>query len=354
MLPLNGGWQRNLNLRRLVYKIQERNYGESPFLLHPRPQEDELLSSWLVRVALEHFTAPATFTNLYLPEWKNMLWAEDLDLQADSHLLEVLAAKSSLSTEKLLAMTLRGYEGFLFEQASTNSGATPYILPLRVRGRHSNFPGLRFCPLCLSEDNSPYFRRKWRLSFSSACTRHVCFLLDRCQQCGKPFTIYRLHSKAAFPSCSYCGFKLSDCQIEPITTISYGLSAIEQIYDILDAGTVNLGGADVYSFSFFKVIHQLSKVVYFWERTEGLLCHEAIVDSINDLDWAPKAKTLATIPLKDHYFLFSGLMHLMDNYPKNLITYCSNNRLGKTELTKDMQTLPSWYAEIVDWFTHSF
>lgn len=351
--PRNAGGLRSWKLRRAVYKVQERNYGGAQFLLHPQPQEDELLSSWLVRVALEHLTAPATFVNLYLPRWKNALWASDVDLQGDGCLLEALAAKSGIKKDTLFAMTLRGYEGFLFERTFTKTGATPFVMPLRMRGRRCTFPGLRFCPKCLAEDSKPYFRKKWRLSFSTACPRHTCFLLDRCQACGKPLTLYRFQPSGDFPSCSHCGFLFKEAQVEVIDGNSYGLKAIEQLYDILEGGTARVGDDLVYSILFFGVIHQLSKLAYFWGRTEGLLNHEVMTDFVECLPWTPKATQLTEVRLKEQFLLFSGLMHLFDNYPANLQEYCHRIGVGKTELSKDLHIIPFWYKKVVDRFDQS-
>ncbi len=340
-------------MRKMIYKIRERNYGGAKFLLHPRPQLDELLSSWLVRIASEQFTAPATFTNLYLREWKNVFWASDLDLQADDQLLEVLEAKSGVPKTALLAMTLRGYEGYLCEQVFTKMGATQFVLPMKMRARRCTSFGLRFCPMCLKEDERPYFRRKWRLTFSTACLHHHCFLHDRCPACHEPLTIYRRQPEG-FPRCGFCGFQLEDAKVEGIEGNSYGLKAIERMYNILDNGFVELGGVLVYSHLFFSAIHQLSKVVFLWDKTRGFLDHECMRDKIDGLDWVPKPQELAAIRLKDQYLLFSGLMKLFDDFPKDLLAFCRLNGLGKTELTRDLHYVPFWYTTIVDRFDQAW
>lgn len=348
----DGSWLKG-KAHRAIYKIRERNYGKARFLLHPRPQEDELLSSWLVRMAGEHFTAPATFTNLYLPEWRNVLWSCDLDLQADERLLDALEVKSGVSRSSLLSMTLRGYEGYLCERVHAKTGGTQFVLPLRMRARRNTFFGLRYCPECLRGDEIPYFRRKWRLAFSTACLRHRCFLRDRCPDCQAPLTIYRRSSAADFPSCVKCGFRLKDAESVAIDKNSYGLKAIERIYEILDNGFVILGGAPVYSFLFFCVLHQLSKAVYCWDKTKGFLSHELMRDCAGDLIWGSKAPVLEEIRLKEQYLIFSGLMRLFDKYPENLIGYCLRNKMGKTELTRDLRVVPRWYLMVAERFNLS-
>lgn len=319
-------------MTRLVFKVHGQGiYASFKFLLKLRPMEDELLSSWLVRLALLHRTMPMTFTNLYMPQTRNKLWSADIDLQADTGLLSMLSAKCGMPVELLERMTLRGYEGYLFERAFPKNGGTQFVLPLRMRGRHSSYFGLRFCPLCLREDDKPVFRRKWRLSFSTACLRHACFLLDRCPACQSSLTIYRRPSPENFPCCDKCGSQLREAEVERIIDKdSYGLKAIERMYEILDSGFVMLGDTPVYSFLYFSVIHQLSKVVYFWDRTKGFLDHEVMRGRMEGLDWRPKVATLEEVRLKEQYLLFSGLMRLFDDYPDRLVEYCRRNGLGKT------------------------
>lgn len=342
-------------MTKLVFKVRRRGpYTHYKFPLKLRPQEDELLSSWLIRLALRHRTMPMTFTNLYMPETRNKLWSADMDLQSDPDFLSALATKSGAPLEALQAMTLGAYEGYLFEKAFTKTGGTQFVMPLRMRGRQSTSFGLRFCPKCLREDEQPYFRRKWRLSFSTACLRHKCFLQDRCPACQVPLTIYRKPSVSDFPNCDKCGFRLKDAEVESIAKDSYGLKAIKRMYAILGHGFVMLGEVPVYSFLFFVIIHQLWKAVHFWDKTGGFLRHEVMRDRLDDLTWELKPTVLEQIRLKEQYLFFSGLMHLFEDYPHRLVDYCHRNQFGKTELAKDLRIVPYWYSKIVDRFDQTF
>ncbi len=297
---------------------------------------------------------PCTFTNLYLPDTRNKLWANDVDLQAEEELLQTLSFKSSIPAETLRSMTLKSYEGYLFERLYPMCGGTPFMLPMGMRGRQSRLPGLRFCPRCLQEEERPYFRKKWRLSFSTACLRHMCFLQERCPICQAPVNIYRKPLGIESP-CSYkCGCHYRNVDVELIDSDSYGLKALSRMYNILDNGFVMLGDSPVHSFLFFSVIHQLSKVVYFWDRTKGFLDQEVMKSCIEGLDWQVKAATLEEVRLKEQYLLFSGLMRIFDDYPNRLVEYCRRNGLGKTELVKDLRMVPFWYSRIVDQFDRSF
>lgn len=49
---------------------------------------------------------------------------------------------------------------------------------------HRAHPVFRWCPHCLSEDDVPYFRYRWRFEFSLYCETHMVWLKDRCCHCG--------------------------------------------------------------------------------------------------------------------------------------------------------------------------
>lgn len=338
----------------LVFKVHGRTrYQASKFPLHLRPEEDELLSSWLIRLALLHHTMPCTFTNLFLPETRNKLWSADLDLQAAPAVLCALSDKSGLPVCRLHLMTLKSYEGFLFEQAFPKNKETQFINRTGMRGRRCRRPALRFCPLCLKEDASPYVRKKWRLSFSTACLKHRCFLLDRCPRCEAPVTLYRRPVISDFPNCDVCGFSLSEAEVEGIPQESYGLTAIQKIYSIIDNGFIIMNGVPIYSFLFLQVVHHFSKAAYSWGKTKGFLDHEIMRHQLSDLPWEQKVREVEDVPLKEQYLLFSGVIRLFDPYPSNFIDYCVQNSLGKTQLSKDLHVTPFWFLEMTDLFDHT-
>lgn len=76
---------------KLVYKVRsQRIYFGFKFPRKIRPFHGELLGSWLTCLSLLHRTVPVTFTNMFMPETRNKLWSADLDLQADSTVLDAL------------------------------------------------------------------------------------------------------------------------------------------------------------------------------------------------------------------------------------------------------------------------
>lgn len=323
------------------------NFGNKAFRYQVEPQDDELLSSWLVRTAYEHLTDPATFVNLYLPEYRNNFWNRDIDVMADDEMLIALSRKSRIDRDRLYQMTLRSYEGFLAEKILTNT-RNLFIQPLVSRGRVKKKAGLRYCPLCLKGDKAPFFRKKWRLSFSTACIRHECFLLDRCPQCGTPLSIYRRHEDFAMPNCYRCGFRFREAKVETIDKESYGLSAIKCLYEVLDSGIFQIDGDRyTYSFLYFGVLKQFVKITYYWGKRRGFLDHEVMNEQIEYLPGRQKQSLIESIPLKEQYLLFSGIVRLFENYPSQAIAFCRENGLRRSDLIKDIPYLPWFFYEAV-------
>src|SRR5215213_7254788 len=81
---------------------------------HIKPQPDELLSSWLVRLAMAHASKLHTFCSIIWP--RKQIWNRDIDRSADTELLQTLSDKTDTSIERVRATTLAGYESVLFEE----------------------------------------------------------------------------------------------------------------------------------------------------------------------------------------------------------------------------------------------
>lgn len=329
-------------MTKLVFKVRGENiYSTYKFPLKLRPEDDELLSSWLVRLSLLHRTMPMTFTNLYMPETRNQFWVADIDLQGDPVLLSAVSAKSGVLPETLHAMTLKSYEGFLVENVYGKTRATKFVNPLALRGRRSTLPGLRYCPLCLREDERQYYRKKWRLAFSVVCTKHHCFLNDRCPKCSTPLTPYLACKAGRLDVCYKCGRVLGNTTIsepdsEKIVTV------VENLYKILDDGYVMRAEVPVYSHLYFSVLHQILRLML--SRHYGLRMREAVgIDSLE----VTGCKTFELVPIRDQARMLIKAAWLLEDWPHRFIAICGRQKLFSSSLLKDLEDAPFWYWRVV-------
>lgn len=183
---------------------------DKDFFIVPKPQEDELISSWLVRVALAHDTLPWTFMNLHFPEYHNIPFSRDFDVWVPDDILAKLVKKSGYSFEQIYSLTLRSYIGTTLPNFNP-SGYNKYFSYIKVRGRSNQLFGQKFCRKCLAEDAIPYFRKEWRLNAVNECSKHATMLSKNCKNCLRPISLYKFGKEGkGFMSCWFCGSLLGE------------------------------------------------------------------------------------------------------------------------------------------------
>ena len=134
--------------------LQRNSLSSRKIRIHPQPLEDELTSSWFCRTAVRNYTLPLTFWNLYLGNFKSVFYS-DFDWSREDF-VKAVSQKVGFPVSKVFSLTLRSYEGYLFEAQKKFNSYKPFINPLGFRGGRNRNYGLRFCPYCLRE--SEHFR----------------------------------------------------------------------------------------------------------------------------------------------------------------------------------------------------
>ncbi len=86
-----------------------------------------------------------------------------------------------------------------------------------VNAQFATASRLPVCPLCFAEE--PVIRRSWLNIMTPVCTRHGVRLVDRCGECGEPFTWRR----ASLDMCM-CGVGLAENPATPAPAFSHALS----------------------------------------------------------------------------------------------------------------------------------
>lgn len=157
--------------------------------VHIKPLPDELLSSWLVRLAHAHGYKVETLCRILLGPRANM-WNRDVDRSNHPELMRSVLTATSASEQQFFQSTLLSYEGTLSERYEV-AGTARWIISLAIFHRTRRRPGLMYCRLCLASDSEPYFRKKWRLACMTVCTQHRVNLEDTCPHCQAPVMPHR-------------------------------------------------------------------------------------------------------------------------------------------------------------------
>ena len=157
--------------------------------IHLKPYADELLSSWMVRLAHAYGVEPTKFwSHIISPDFLDLRWPI-LDYLPPEKLLNVVSQETATPLQRVLETTLLAV------------GSVQFIPRVNVL--------LRYCPMCLSEDSEPYFRRKWQMNAFRICDSHPCLLCCECYRCRRPQSVHRIPLEAeSLACCSHCGADL--------------------------------------------------------------------------------------------------------------------------------------------------
>lgn len=318
--------------------------------LHPQPKEGEILSSWMVRLALENHFHLHTFYSKLLG-YKKSIWTRDVDRSATPELVRLLSNCSSCPITKIEATTLRYYDGFMYENVRTH-GVARWIIPLGVYHRlHRN--GMQCCPLCL-KDEAPYYRLKWRTSFFTLCEKHRCFLIDECPNCKAIVEYHRLgigkHKyvrSSELNLCSHCYFDLSESP--PVYPPRLPEQIVQEYRGTLQKVASNGWGRTMS----FPTVHPLA----FFHGLRGLLmlvnkrsCIELRRNINNSVPLnLPLEKQCALefgyLEIRERFNLLMACFWLIHDWPDRFVSVMNASRLSRSRFAEDVEQFPFWLLQ---------
>lgn len=317
-----------------------------------KPYPDELLTSWLVRLAWGHGLKVQTFCNQVFGG-QRQVWNRDVDRLAPDWLVDALADRTGTPRHVAYDTTLRAYEGVLYPKFRA-AGTLPWIQTLMMYHRRRQGYGLQFCPACLAEDEKAYFRKSWRVSFNTICVRHRLMLHDRCPGCGVPVMFHRLEmghgsvfEVGSIGDCHACGIPLAKSPQEPIW--GYDADALEFHVALCHAITQHSGAGN--DSGVIPVMHQLVRLMLSRYRTVALrqyVCGElGVADQIEI-----KGRTfIETLPLIERHHLVQLAAWLMVRLEPRLRAAWRAKAVRYNHLRKDFEHPPTWYAGLVSNFS---
>lgn len=312
-----------------------------------KPFPDELLSCWLIRLAHGHGLKVQTFTNLLFGN-RRQVWNRDVDRLGPSWLIEELSRRTGTPLETAEAGCLRTLEGRLFLQFKL-SGALPWVLTMGMYHRKRAAFGQQFCPLCLSSDEVPYYRRSWRLAFMTICPLHEVMLLDRCQGCGSPLSFHRaemgrggLDDALELTMCHACSFDLRQSDALKVQTYLPEL----KVWMI----ELAKGGPERTDLDDWTVMHHVARLLM--SDVAHLCLHEHLCLKVGAPELALPAGRISIesceLGLRHHlmqligYLMLDLLSRMEDAWRARAIRY--------NHMLKDFKTAPAGYEQMVSRF----
>ena len=197
--------------------------------IHPHPCNDEVLSSWITRIAYANQMKISAFCKFALKAEPRQL--SNIDFSENEEIFHNLSKGTGVCIDRIYETSLLSESRYVF----AHSSYTPisWVVPTKYK-RQALSPGLNFCPQCLDGDTEPYFRKFWRFSFYPVCTFHNVLLRQLCPQCQRPYQ-YLDSSRLVFGTslitiCKYCGFDIRRSPVQAgIKSINEYTAAFQEI-----------------------------------------------------------------------------------------------------------------------------
>lgn len=315
------------------------------FPYHPKPQPDELLSSWLIRTALGHGQRPHGFCKAAWPTVS--VWTRDIDNLVPPLLLKEMADRTGTPVTRAESTTLAALEGELFE-FHFPTGKTKWILRGGIYHRLRRNPWLQYCPHCLAVDSEPYFRRKWRLALISTCSKHSVVLKDRCPMCDDPIMPHRTKE---IHRCHRCQFDLRNAPAEPGYFPALALQ--RKCEAILEFGWGTQGEATfLRSILFFDLLHQVLRVLSTGPRAKKL--REFIASTwggdSSPAIFPPGSREFEALGADDRHRTIGLVSHVLDGWPWKFVGACAEAGVWYSWAIRDGKRLPYAYDEPISRF----
>lgn len=328
------------------------------WLYRTKPRDDELFSSWLVRLAhglaVKLQTLCAQMLGL-----KRGFWAADVDRDPDRAALRRLSEATAAPFDRLILTGLAAYDGLLWE-AYYPRGPMAWVMPIGRLGRRRKDHGQQFCRRCLLEDPEPYFRRRWRLAFNVICERHCVFLDDACRQCAAPVEFHAgdfgcrlLPFGCPIVRCRTCGgdFRSERCWLDqpaPDELVEFQArlnAALREGWSPL------LPGARAYSFLFFDglryLVHllasrsrggRLRRRMLAWGGQLGL-----------DVSTGRSGPVFEQIRLGDRAEILLWTRELLEAWPGEFVRLCQLARVSSSYIVRYGVATPYWLSSEIAW-----
>lgn len=320
---------------------------------HPKPLPDELLSSWIVRVAEANAIKLQTLSRMLFGDRRSP-WNRDIDRFAPKWLLKAICLHTGVDYWRAYGATLATYRTRLYPRRRM-SGQLRWVLPIISQGTKRRGFGMQFCPACLAEDATPYFRKQWRLALYTYCPLHRISLHDACPACGAQVCYFRrdfgreLAQAPDIGHCHVCGFDFRQARHStpdmPDKEVRIRFDAmLLSLADVAQAGSYAEHG-------FFAVLHQLCRVMCMRQNAGRL---QAFVNGRlgqpNDcirLD----SRSIEHLRIADRHRLLSLALWLLADLEPRLTLAWRQRAVRYNLLVKEFSGKPRWYRDVVEKFS---
>ncbi|WBO83619.1 TniQ family protein [Hymenobacter yonginensis] len=314
------------------------------------PSEDELLSSWLVRLAQAHRVKVQLFSHYLWPQI--VVWKRDIDKLAPPHMLNTLVVRTLTDPHRIaqtmLAPAVERLTGT--QLLHVKRGPTSWLMPVGIVHRTRQGNGLVYCPGCLQRDGAnPYYRTSWRLAFYVVCPTCGVYLREECPACGAPVNFFRLdmgHQNAAeqlLSTCYKCAFDLSQAPMQPVP--AQELSRYYTLYRVSREGWKE---AVPYPHQYFRVLRQIVRVLSCPFGEALRLQVDVRLRMGQPVTWPSGGGAFEQLPIARRIYLLEQAMWLLEDWPARFIRVMHDNQIKSYTIRRDMaEEMPFWFSSVL-------
>jgi len=326
------------------------------WLYRTKPQEDELFSSWMVRLAWGMGLKLQSFTTAYLKQSPGF-WTQDVDKDISMDLAKYLATTTGGDKDRILQTVLASYETILWESFSKTQ--LSWVLSIGKYGRKRRRAGQQFCRQCLLDDEMPFFRKKWRLAFNVLCEEHRIYLSDRCGQCSTPVEFHRGDYGKDFPYecpntiCPNCACDYRNKNTGNDREAGENLIRFQtELNELLDAGRSDFfPGARSHSHLFFEglryLVGYLTATGHVSRLREYMLKQKGQL-GLTVLSNRPRP-VFEELCIGDRIIIMELVCELLENWPVTFVETCIQSRISSSYLIRYEKALPFWLDFHLRW-----
>ena len=304
--------------------------------IHPQPFSNESFSSWLIRLIRGNIGDQPLHRFIRLEFGKGAsIWNRDTDRSVAPQILSRLSERTGRSVAGIKSLLISDYQGVVFEKHNPNGG-NRWVLPIGVYHRTRRLFGQQWCPMCLSTDPKPYYRKSWRMAFSSSCSIHGRLLADRCKHCQKPCIPHR----GSFLKCHECNADLTKQK-----TILADSIALQAEYKLnmrsIDGQTALYSESGLHPILYFDIWYQILGLLTFSKRSQLLrrnICrHYGGKDFLREL--TPVCRSFEYLDVEQRHCIMALAGRLMEGWPFRFVGLCAESEVWSSCVLKDMKPI---------------
>lgn len=290
---------------------------------------------------------PITFLNAVWGSARSLL-NQDLDNYVPDQIVDRMMKGLDFDGDIIRGMTMESYRGSLLDNHNP-VGRNPWILPTTVKSNERRRGGLQFCPLCLTSDPTPYFRRKWRIAFVTTCTTHGVLLRDRCPKCDVPVHQHRTDNRLR---CWKCNAWLCAPETRVAAIRGDHVEWQRKHEASLETGWAILGDRLVRSPVMFAILRQVAALLVNGPKATALRSASArtVGGSPAPYEKPTRRQPFEYLDVAERHRLFDMVERLMQGWPIRFVDACQQAGLRRSHAIKDMPSLPFEYEMVMRGF----